>query len=137
MAQPKRISSPWKEIPEVGSSSSRPPNSPREASSFLQLNDSAKTADTLQCEAYESLHSLLAESGIEKMKNLPRSLIMCECSRLWVQAATPTQAPTEYGCAKEDEVDCLEPALVQEDSRVYRLRKSVKDLEAQLSSAYH
>ncbi|GAA0160766.1 hypothetical protein LIER_17245 [Lithospermum erythrorhizon] len=42
---------------------------------------------------------------------------------------------TEHGAAKEDEVDHLEVALVRENSLVYRLRESVKRLEAQLSSA--
>ncbi|GAA0184318.1 hypothetical protein LIER_31606 [Lithospermum erythrorhizon] len=103
---------------------------------LTQSNDGAETSKAFQREAYESLHYLLAESGIEKMMSLPRSHITCEFSRLWVQAATAAQALTEYGATKEDEVDRLEAILVREDSRVCHLWESVKELEAQLSSAY-
>ncbi|GAA0186395.1 hypothetical protein LIER_33683 [Lithospermum erythrorhizon] len=53
-----------------------------------------------------------------------------------LQAATAAQALTEYGDTKEDKEDRLEAALVREDSRVYRLRESVKESGAQLSLAY-
>ncbi|GAA0175761.1 hypothetical protein LIER_28875 [Lithospermum erythrorhizon] len=53
----------------------------------------------------------------------------------FLQAATTPQALTEYGAAKEDEVDRLEVAIVREDSRVYPLRESVEELETQLSLA--
>ncbi|GAA0183377.1 hypothetical protein LIER_30798 [Lithospermum erythrorhizon] len=103
--------------PKVGSSFSGQSNSAHEAPLPSHTNDSAETSNDLQWKAYESLHFLLADSGIEKMK------------------ATAAQALTEHGAAKEDEVDHLEVALVRENSLVYRLRESVKRLEAQLSLA--
>ncbi|GAA0174539.1 hypothetical protein LIER_27911 [Lithospermum erythrorhizon] len=106
-----------------------------EASLPSPIDDSVETSKALQWEAYKSLHSLLAEFGIENMKGLHRSYIMCEFSRLWIQPATTAQALTEQEAAREDEVDRLEAALVQENSWVYHMRESVKGVEAKLSSA--
>ncbi|GAA0155663.1 hypothetical protein LIER_38127 [Lithospermum erythrorhizon] len=125
----------WGLLPQdVGPPPTAPPSSPADGS--------AETSQGPQWETYESLHSLLAEPGIENMKGLHRSYLTCKFSRLWIQDVEDQLSLTRQELrpsgvyaqdvteAREERVVALMAAQTTE-AEVERLTNLVADLQSQ------
>ncbi|GAA0144506.1 hypothetical protein LIER_04936 [Lithospermum erythrorhizon] len=97
------------------------------------LVDGADTPQSPRWESYESVHALLTESEMERMKDMHRSHIMRKLSHHLLQVASTAESLALQESDKEDEADRLEAQRAE--AVVKDLTERVADLYAQHRAA--